>query len=451
MWEAWLGEYRGWVALEHARDDTTFGLSKTGDIALYLPPELTPGYYAGQEARIWVRGRITALKPTQRGYTELPEILGLDVTTIGGTALASHSQFVVDEELGVSDGAPGQVFSIRNTPVLPRRSDETVHVENEMGDFEPWEEIDSFFPTDAACPTCGRPHTVHNGASDRSNGAVSPTSPTQRWYQLDDLTGEVRFAPLVREPDGGARQCGAIPPRGRRIRMNRYRHGGGSGGNVGVNTIVVLKQAIPYINPIVTNRRPATGGADGEVLDRAKLRAPQAIRTRDRAVTAADFELLALAASPSVARVRCLQSGPVRLADAPTAGGVTVLLLPEVPNADGPLDPGQLRLDASVRGEVLRYLDERRLMTTTLVVDDASIVGVQVVAEAHILPTADPERVTSTIERRLYRFLHPTKGWTDGQGWPFGRDLTIFDLYGLIQSVPGVIFVASAKIASHPG
>jgi hypothetical protein len=127
---------------------------------------------------------------------------------------------------------------------------------------------------------------------------------------------------------------------------------------------------------------------------------------------------------------------------------VTVLLLPEVPNADGPIDPGQLRLDASVRGAVLRYLDERRLMTTTLVVDDAPIVGVRVVAEAHILPTADPDRVTSTIERRLYRFLHPTQGWTDGQGWPFGRDLTIFDLYGLIQSVPGVIFVASAKI--HP-
>jgi phage-related baseplate assembly protein len=141
-----------------------------------------------------------------------------------------------------------------------------------------------------------------------------------------------------------------------------------------------------------------------------------------------------------------LQGGPIRLADAPTAGQVTVLLVPEVPDASGPILPEQVRLDAAVRATVLRYLDERRLLTTTLIVDNAPIVGVAVQAQVQILAAADPDRVRGAIERRLYRFLHPTQGWTDGQGWPFGRDLTIYDLYGLIQSVTGVLFVSAVAI-----
>jgi hypothetical protein len=446
VWEAWLGERVGWAPLEFAREDTTGGLTGNGDIALYLPPDLAPGYFGNQEARSWVRARITPSRPGQGAFSESPEIIRLVATTIGGTAVASHSQFVTEEELGVSDGTPGQVFQLRHAPVLPRRPGETIQVQNESGDWEPWTEVDSFWPVGAVCPTCGQPHPARNGSVAQVNGTISPSSASQRWFQIDDMTGQVRFAPLVREPGGGARQCGAIPPKGQRIRMSRYRHGGGAAGNVGPNTIVVLKQAIPYINPAVTNRRPATGGADAETLERAKLRAPEAIRTRDRAVTAADFELLARYASSSVARVKCLQAGPIRVADAPSAGQVTVLLVPEIPDATGPLSRDQLRLDPSVRATVLRYLDERRLLTTTLVVDDAPAIGVSIDAEAHIVPTADPDRVRSLIERRLYRFLHPTQGWTDGRGWPFGRDLTIYDLYGLIQSVPGVIFVASVRI-----
>lgn len=439
VWEAWLGERFGWRSLELAREDTTGGLTGAGDIALYLPGELAPGYFGGQDARTWVRGVITPSRPGQGAFSQSPELLRLSATTIGGAAVASHSQSVVEEDLGTSDGTPGQVFRLARTPILPRRGGEVIQIENDLGDFEPWREVTSFWPVDQVCPTCGQ---AHPGA----NGSVSPTSSADRWYQIDDMTGEVRFGPLVREPNGGARQCGAVPPKGRRIRMARYRHGGGARGSVGPNTIVVLKQALPYINPEVTNRRPATGGADAETIERAKLRAPEAIRTRDRAVTAADFELLARNASSGVARVKCLQAGPIGVADAPTAGQVTVLLVPEVTDAGGPLEPARLRLDPSIRAAVLRYLDERRLLTTTLVVDDAPVIGVSIDAVVQILPAADPDRVRAAIERRLYRFLHPTLGWTDGRGWPFGRDLTIYDLYGLIQGVNGVIFVANVRI-----
>lgn len=438
-WEAWLGDRFGWVRLDRAREDTTSGLTGAGDVALYLPADLAAGYFGGQEARTWVRCVITTPRADQGAFNRSPEVIRMAVTTIGGTAVASHSQTVNEEELGHSDGTPGQTYRLRHAPILPRRTGEVIQIENEQGDFEPWTEVSSFWPRDGLCPTCGRPHADQHGQA-------SPSHPIDRWYQIDHMSGEVRFGPLVREPDGSARQCGAIPPKGRRIRMAQYRHGGGAAGNVGPNTIVVLKQAIPYINPEVTNRRASTGGADAETIERAKMRAPQAIRTRDRAVTAADFELLARAASSSIARVKCLQAGPISASDAPTAGQVTVLLVPEVAEATSALHPDQLRLDPSVRGVVLRYLDERRLLTTTLVVDDAPVIGVSLDVRVQLVPTADLDRVRGVIERRLYRFLHPTQGWTDGQGWPFGRDLTIYDLYGLIQGVTGVIFVSGVTI-----
>ena len=67
----------------------------------------------------------------------------------------------------------------------------------------------------------------------------------------------------------------------------------------------------------VVNRRAAIGGVASETVDEARLRGPLALRTRDRAVTAEDYEQLARAAAPQVARVRTV---PARSDD--EAGGV---------------------------------------------------------------------------------------------------------------------------------
>jgi predicted phage baseplate assembly protein len=179
VWEAWLGDQLGWTRLELAREDTTGGLTGAGDISLYLPADLAEGYFGGQDARTWVRGRIIASRPGQGVFSESPEIIRLVTTTIGGTAAASHSQVVTDEELGVSDGTPGQVFSLRAAPVLPRRQGESIQVENDHGDFEPWTEVESFWPAGQVCPTCGRPHPPPKCTAAHVNTAHSPTTPTQ--------------------------------------------------------------------------------------------------------------------------------------------------------------------------------------------------------------------------------------------------------------------------------
>src|SRR5262249_44370686 len=78
------------------------------------------------------------------------------------------------------------------------------------------------------------------------------------------------------------------------------RIGNGSAGNVGAGAISyvgpadaggVLK-AVPGI-VTVRNPLPAQGGTDPETLDQVRYAAPQAFRTQERAVTAADYAAIA--------------------------------------------------------------------------------------------------------------------------------------------------------------
>ncbi len=118
-------------------------------------------------------------------------------------------------------------------------------------------------------------------------------------FAWDSFTGEIRFGPLIRYPDGSMRQHGAVPREGARIRLNTYRTGGGAAGNVGANTLISLQTALPYISR-VQNLTPATGGVDAETVENVKRRGPQSLRAGGRAVTVSDFERLTAQADSRV-------------------------------------------------------------------------------------------------------------------------------------------------------
>ncbi|MFQ5436735.1 MAG: putative baseplate assembly protein, partial [Anaerolineae bacterium] len=161
-----------------------------------------------------------------------------------------------------------------------------------------------------------------------------------RHFTLDSVTGEVRLGPAVRQPDGTMKLYGAVPPRGANLIFARYRYGGGQEGNVQTGILNTLKTAIPYIAR-VANREPAWGGLDAETLESAKMRAPALLRSRDRAVTEADFEFLARQALPAaIGRVKCLQPRPSE-AGRVLPGQVYVLVIPRVPNPAGFFAAGQ--------------------------------------------------------------------------------------------------------------
>ena len=169
---------------------------------------------------------------------------------MGGTVVATHSVLAENEILGRSDGSPGQIFQLRHFPILRRRLGETILVSSDHDGWTEWTEVENFSESDK--------EDLH--------------------YTLDSVTGQIRFAPSLRQPDGDMHAFGTIPPRGKQIRFSRYRFGGGVVGNVQIGKLRILKTSIPYIAR-VQNRFPALGGTDAESIESAKMRAPTPIQT----------------------------------------------------------------------------------------------------------------------------------------------------------------------------
>ncbi|HMO59875.1 MAG TPA: baseplate J/gp47 family protein, partial [Roseiflexaceae bacterium] len=197
------------------------------------------------------------------------------------------------------------------------------------------------------------------------------------------------------------------------------------------------------------NRGSARGGRDAERLQRAMVRAPLELRSSVRAVTAEDYEHLARKASPLVHRAACIQPrGAIRAGtDVSRAGVVRVLLVPTLEQPDRQIALEELRpIEPTLARTVEEYLDRRRLLTTTLVIGPPDYTVVSV--EARLKPARETlgETLTREAQQRLYRFLNPLIGGPDGNGWPFGRDLYLSEVYAVLQSMPGLAYIEQVRL-----
>lgn len=403
-WEAWTG--RGWDGCEVDRDDTG-GFNRAGDIVLHVPAGHLASTIAGRRAG-WLRCVVTEPIGDQPTYRASPRISRLEAMTIGGTVAAQHSQAVGPEPLGTSEGVPGQVFQLGHRPVVVGGEPEVIEVARDGSEEsapEVWERVDTF----------------------------AAAGPDQRCFRLDADEAQVHFGPAIRTADGGVAQHGAVPPSGAVLRIVRYRHGGGRAGNVAARTLVVLKTSIPFVGSC-ENRREARGGIDAESLSAAKQRAPFVLRTRDRAVTAADHELLALEAARDLRRAKCL-------AVEGRPGVARVLVVPDVGGAPADLRLEQLRPSDETLAAVSTELDRRRIVGTTILVHPPRYQGVTIVARVRARRGAGAAPTERAALDSVYEHLHPVGGGFDGDGWPFGRTLVVAEVQAVLARVPGVEMV----------
>ncbi|MFE2385185.1 putative baseplate assembly protein [Streptomyces misionensis] len=404
-WEAWDGGR--WQECETGAD-TTGGLNRPGEVIVYVPAGHTASVIGGTRAG-WLRCRVTEAEPGQPFYSESPTVREATVFTVGGTTPVEHAETVTDVPLGTSEGVAGQSFRLGRPPVLLDGEPPLVEVSSADG-WQRWEVVEHF----------GR------------------SGPGDRHVRVDATTGEFLFPPALREPDGTLRLCGAVPEKGAHIRVTRYRTGGGPAGNVARGAISVLRSSVPYIARVV-NREAARGGVDGETVENAKLRAPDALRMQERAVTAEDHEIIARQAAPSVRRVRCLPAGD-------GAGAVRVLVVPDAVADDGDrLRFEQLIPSDQVLAAITGSLDERRLIGTRLVVEPPVYQGVTVVARLATAP-GDTDRVRDAALAALFRYLNPLRGGPDGTGWPFGRPVQYGEVFGVLQRATGNALVEEIRL-----
>jgi len=413
--------------------DTTGGLNnEQGSMVFYLPEKTRPDFVQGLGAT-WIRCRYESRREGQGTYSQSPRIRRVTAHTLGASTWASNAVYQNTEDLGASNGDPGQSWRLRIAPVLPLRQGETLEIE-EPRDGEvawvPWQRVEDFSQSDEF----------------------------SRHYTFDTSNGEIRLGPVIRQPNGAMRAYGRVPQVGARLRFSRYRHGGGASGNVPANRITVLRSAVPYIDRVY-NPLAAYGGLDPESLDSAMMRARGELRAQDRAVTAEDYENLALRADRSLARAKCLAPGSTTALLPP--GMLELLLVPAAQDSVAAGDFSRLALDAPLLASVQSYLDQYRLLTTTINLREPRYIGVRarvrIVATDLTPPDVAQARVVSALRRYLAP-LPPVSGETilpDGaeegrwKGWEFGKPLYVAELYALVQRVPGVRHVLDVQLESR--
>lgn len=290
------------------------------------------------------------------------------------TASAINADTHTSVVLGTGTGLPGQSVTLPDIPAI--QGDVQVAVELDPGQtpsaaggrvidgkqFQYWQEVATF--ADA-----GRGDTV---------------------FMLDRVTGTVTFAPAISTGDGPPAPVPAVPGNGREIRGS-WSSGGGLRGNVDAGTLTVLKDAVAGVT--VTNPAPASGGRDTESVADAVVRAPIDFHTRQRAVTAGDYQVLALKASGGVRRARAYNRSTIWSFAQP--GEVEVVL--EAEDGAIPADEGA----ETIRTQVLQYLQERAPIGVNCIVSIVKYKTVAVQAQVYVRPEEDPAAVQARIVKRL--------------------------------------------------
>lgn len=361
---------------------------------------------------------------------------------------ARHAELVAGELIGHGSGAPGLSLSVTRPPIIAATGDHLdLVVGVEAGDED---------------ARAGAAHTralLHDGKRFevwREVESFADCEPSDRVYLVDRLEGRVTFATGARwrvDADGlgdRPRTLAAVPPAGREIRA-WYQTGGGPSGNVAANTLTVLKD--PLAGMQVTNPEPAAGGRAAESLDNALVRGPQELHSLQRAVTARDFETLAMRSSGGVDRAKAVTEAAVWSHARP--GSVEVLLVPHVPEEARPggrIDFASVLAHRSeaVRAQIQQALDERRPLGTLCRARWAHCKPVAVEAVVVVRREEDADAVKQRLLERLHRLLSPVPSPPDHPGWQFGETLRDWHIYEILRSEPGIGYVERIGFRVEP-
>ncbi|MDJ0628977.1 MAG: putative baseplate assembly protein [Rhodobacter sp.] len=410
VWEYFDASH--WQPLTLLRDETA-AFTRDGHIVLRGPGGAAKRATSGDvaEALYWLRCRIVSAS-----WERAPV---LDAVLVN--CVRAHQNITLrGEVLGRSLGVPNQTFTLARTPVLPREVPETVvaadgrvvtlrsvrlEVDEGAGPV-PWQEVDDFHVS----------------------------GPEDRHFTLNRATGLVSF---------GNGEQGMVPPVFApaagvgNIVAREYASGGGLRGNLPAGSITTIQSFLPGVQA-VTNPFPATGGANEESVAAAKARAAAEIAANGRAVTAIDFETLALQAGVRRAKAMALTHPRYPGVDIP--GSVTVIVVPDG-DAPNPMP------SAYTIAKVANHLDGLRLISTELHVVAPTYNEVSIEADVVIGRTANPEAVRTDLETRLNTFLNPLTGGPDGLGWPFGGNIFYSDIYRIVIETRDVLRLQDGQLA----
>lgn len=407
QWEGWTGTL--WAPVDQLGDDTQ-AFTRAGHVLLRVPANagLVRGFIGDYDALdpltggarpelFWLRARLVMAQ-----YERAPKLLAVRTNT----APAEQAQTVERELLGGTNGSRHQRWQLENTPVI--RGSATIQIDDGSRDGpQVWPVGDDLLGVGRAEEKLQLDWTSGSViAGDGENGAIPVANPNN--------------------PDAN-------------VIALRYRYGGGQRGNVAARAINALLSSLDGIDAgKVENLFAASGGRDEERLDDAKKRARQSLRSRERAVTPEDFELLAQQ-SGNVRRAKALPLAHPQFPGVAVPGAVTLIVVPDDGGAfTGLTDAAPPMPSEGLLRTVCAYLEARRLLGTELFVIAPRYVTVAIAARLVVRDDANPATVQIAVEAALAAYLHPLTGGDDGGGWPFSGAIRYSKLVQRVFGVPGV-------------
>lgn len=436
VWEDWNGFRWRPVGVE----DETRDLRYPGTVSLIGPEDSRPVARFGSELH-WLRARLA-----EDGPPAEPEIRGIHLNA----ALAAQRQTIVQENLGSSNGRPGQVFAFRRIPVLAGELLEVREVAGPRANVE-WRilalevlgggqrtvrEIEALLGREGLLTDVERGDLRLRRDRDKRVTEVwvrwhprrhllgSRTG--DRHYVLEQATGRVAFG------DG---EHGKVPPLGAQLLAREYRSGGGASGNVAARAIKSLLSGVAGVEAVF-NPVPAEGGADAETAAALLRRGPRTVRHRGRAISAGDFETMAQEASPAVAVARAL---PALDSEGRTRPGWITLVV--IPKSEEPRPQPSFGLREQVRQSIERRAAAELAAGLRLHLTGPAYRLIDVEATIAPLDPAAAGEVGKAARRALEGFLHPLAGGPEGAGWEPGRHVFLSDVAAVLERVPGVDYV----------
>ncbi len=295
---------------------------------------------------------------------------------------------VTDEIIGQSDGSPNQHFTLAHPQLILR--------------------------------SLGQSQTINKDITLITELGETPTSWTLRESLAFSRENQHDFIIKIDDQDRamtvfGDGAFGVIPPRGALIKAT-YRRGGGSQGNVAKDTIQTIIDApqLTLIGAQVTNPTPATGGAERESIEHAVLHAPAVFRSFKRAVTAADYEALALDFK-GVGKVR---------AEATHWNTVTLYVAPE----------GGGQVSDVLQANLLSYFEDKRPASTILEIKSVKYIKIFVSATIGVKSFFDPDTVTAQVQQTARDLLA-------FDNVDFRETIYLSKFYEALEALEGILFV----------
>ena len=378
IWEAYDGGSGSFQTAAIVSDGTS-SLIQSGVVVLKVPPIWTPGAPPGLDAPpdiLWLRLRIV-----QGQFDPPPVLADLLLNTVQALAV----QTVAGEFVDFGSDTTLRHATLSKAPVL----------------------AGSLIVTVLDDPLSATDSTVWQKTTDLASARSD-----QQVYEFDPATGEITFGDGVH----GA----AVPPGFRNV-VATYQAISPSSGVIAANAAITLINSAPFVTG-VNNPQPGSGGTGVGSQTEAILRGPQLFRARNRAVTTADFALMATQVG-GIVKAHAIAGRHLAYPGNTIPGVVGVYVVPPDTN---PI-PGQ--------GAAPIPTSETLHAVATSLSTTAALAGVDVVVaapvyhyvQAQIAVIPSPSAVAATVYQNvlttLINYLHPITGGADGNGWPFGAPL----------------------------